>query len=329
MVSQLDPLIAILPILAGGSILILFIGLSRVVGSRSKVMTRLGDVTTVVSEEALEKPAKGGRAVPKVVVTLDRAIAKQTFAQRMATDLARANLKFTVVEFMLLNLGTAVLGMLVGALLLLRRELWLVGAIGGGILGFIAPHVLVKFRQSRRVNAFNSQLNDAITLVANSVRSGYSLLQSMEMVSRELPPPMCEEFERVVREIGLGLSNDEALNNLLRRITSDDLDMMITAINIHHEVGGNLADILDTIGHTIRERIRIQGEIRTLTAMARYSGYVLSVLPIAVAGIVFIMSPDYMSTLWEDPCGLQMLVAAAVSMVIGWVVIRRVVRIDV
>jgi tight adherence protein B len=105
--------------------------------------------------------------------------------------------------------------------------------------------------------------------------------------------------------------------------------MMITAINIHHEVGGNLAEILDTIGHTIRERVRIKGEIRTLTAMARYSGYLVSILPIAVAGLLFVMNADYMSGLWEDPCGVQMIVASAMGMFAGWIIIRRVVNIDI
>jgi tight adherence protein B len=184
-------------------------------------------------------------------------------------------------------------------------------------------------RQTRRLNAFNDQLGDTITLLANSLRSGYSLLQSMEMVSRELSPPMSEEFERLTREIGLGLSTEEALNNLLRRITSDDLDMMVTAVNIHHEVGGNLSEILDTIGHTIRERVRIKGEIRTLTAMARYSGYIVSILPIAVAGLLFVMNPDYMSQLWQDACGMQLIAVSAGGMFLGWIIIRRVVNIEV
>jgi tight adherence protein B len=104
---------------------------------------------------------------------------------------------------------------------------------------------------------------------------------------------------------------------------------MITAINIHHEVGGNLSEILDTIGHTIRERVRIKGEIRTLTSMARYSGYLVSILPIAVAGLLFVMNPDYMSGLWEDACGVQMIVLSAIGMFTGWIIIRRVVNIDI
>lgn len=323
----MDPMVLVLPLLAGGSILTLFLGLSRVIRSRSRVITRLGDVTAAVSEEAPKKREEGDRPIPEVVVSLDRALARQSFAKRVATDLARANLKLTVAEFVLLTLGIIAAGAIMGAFLV--RQLWIIGAVAGAVLGFIAPRIYLRVTQGRRLNAFNDQLGDTITLLANSLRSGYSLLQSMEMVARELPPPMSEEFGRVTREIGLGVSNQEALNNLLRRITSDDLDMMITAINIHHEVGGNLSEILDTIGHTIRERVRIKGEIRTLTSMARYSGYIVTILPVAVAGLLFVMSNEYMSKLWQDPCGLQMIGIAAVGMFLGWIVIRRIVNIEV
>jgi len=127
----------------------------------------------------------------------------------------------------------------------------------------------------------------------------------------------------------LGLSNEEALNNLLRRVNSDDLDLMITAINVHHEVGGNLAEILDTIGHTIRERVRIKGEIRTITAGQRFSGYVIAFLPFALGAFLFTMNREYMSVLFTDQCGLAMLIAAAVGMVTGFLIIRRIVAIEV
>jgi tight adherence protein B len=321
-----DPLVLIIPILAGGSILVLFIGLARLM-TRSRVISRLGAVTTVISDAGEREDERGERSRPEVVVTLDKAITQQSFGKRVATDLARADLKLTVSEFILLMIGVIVLGALLGAVMV--RQFWIIGAVGGAVLGFILPRVFLKIRQTRRLHAFNDQLGDTITLLANSLRSGYSLLQSMEMVARELPSPMNQEFRRVTREIGLGLSTQEALNNLLRRIQSDDLDMMITAINIHHEVGGNLSEILDTIGHTIRERVRIKGEIRTLTSMARYSGYLVSILPVAVAGLLFVMNADYMSRLWQDPCGVQMIVLAVIGMATGWIVIRRVVNIEI
>ena len=187
--------------------MLLFVGISRVISSRSKVITRLGDVTAVFSAGGEKEQPKGERPVPEVVVSLDRAIARQSFGKRVATDLARANLKLTVVEFLLLNVAIIVLGILGGAWVV--RRLWIVGAAVGGILGFMIPRITMGLRQSRRLNAFDDQLGDTITLLANSLRSGYSLLQSMEMVAKELPPPMSEEFGRVTREIGLGLSNQE------------------------------------------------------------------------------------------------------------------------
>src|SRR5204863_7639248 len=135
----------------------------------------------------------------------------------------------------------------------------------------------------QRLRTFNGQLADTLMLMSNSLRAGYSLLHAMETVSREAPQPSAEEFGRVVREVGLGLGPEEALTNLHRRLPSDDLDLMVTAINVQHEVGGNLAKIFDTLAETIRERQRIHGEIQTLTAQQRMGGNVIALLPIALA----------------------------------------------
>ena len=143
-----------------------------------------------------------------------------------------------------------------------------------------------------RLKAFNAQLPDTITLLANSLRAGSSFLQGMELVTREARPPISEEFERVVREMQLGVALQPALNNLVRRVASEDLELMVTAIQIQSQVGGNLATVLDAIAHTIRERIRIYGEIQTLTAMQRYSGYVITLLPIGLAGAPLPHQPD-------------------------------------
>ncbi len=319
----MDP-IPIIAAMAGLSIIVLFWGVARTIGGESDlIQTRLGRYAGREAESpsvAAEKEA----TAPPIVAGLNRAIAEQSFGERMAIELARADLKLTVAEYFLFNLASALIGFLIG-LLLFQNIL----AIVGGLLGFYLPRLYVRMRQGRRLIAFNNQLGDTITLLANSLRSGYSLLQSMEMVAKELAPPISEEFGRVVREIGLGLSNEEALKNLLRRVDSDDLDLMITAINVHHEVGGNLAEILDTIGHTIRERVRIKGEIRTITAGQRFSGYVIAFLPFALGGFLFMVNREYMSVLFTDQCGLAMLIIAAVGMVTGFFIIRRIVVIEV
>jgi tight adherence protein B len=173
-------------------------------------------------------------------------------------------------------------------------------------------------------------------LLANSLRAGSSFLQGLELVTREGRPPISEEFERVVREMSLGVALQPALNNLVRRVDSEDLELMVTAINIQSQVGGNLATVLDSIAYTIRERIRIQGEIQTLTAMQRYSGYVITLLPVGLAIILFIISPSYIGRLLQNPpeilglpAGVVFLILGGISMLIGYILIRRIVDIKV
>jgi tight adherence protein B len=176
-------------------------------------------------------------------------------------------------------------------------------------------------------------LGDTITMMSNALRGGYSFLQTLDMVSREAPSPVSDEFRRVVQEVGLGRTTEEALENLMRRVPSEDLDLLITAVNIQHEVGGNLAQILDTIGHTIRERVRIKGEIQTLTAQGRISGYVITGLPILLAGYITMVNPDYMMPLFEfgfpPDAWCCMPVTSLVMIGLGYWAIMKIVDIEV
>ncbi len=207
------------------------------------------------------------------------------------------------------------------------------GGILGAVLGSFLPNVYVGFRSKRRVRAFNNQLADTITMLASSLRSGYSLLQSMDLVSRESRPPMASEFRRVVQEVGLGMSTEVALSNLLRRVPSEDLDLMITAINIQHEVGGNLAQILEGISHTIRERVRIKGEIRAITSMQRGSGYVITGLPIFLAITLSTINPGYMAPIFTfglPPNAWCCFPVTCLAMIgIAFVIIQKIVDIDI
>mgnify|MGYP003346503529 CR=1 FL=1 len=191
-------------------------------------------------------------------------------------------------------------------------------------------------RRRARLLAFNKQLPDTITLIANSLRAGSSFLQAVELVVRESTPPMSTEFARVIREVNLGLAFDQALGNMVERVRSDDLELMATAITIQHQVGGNLAEILDAIAFTIRERVRIKGEIRTLTAQQRLSGYIIGFLPIAIAGFLFIVSPGFLAPMFAPepnilglPAGVVMLLIGGMSMFFGFMAIRRIVDIEV
>jgi tight adherence protein B len=306
--------------------MLIFYGLSRALsGPEGAIEERLDQYVSrpVAQTERGERPERTPSALTR---GLDERVATTGFAQNLSTQLARANLKLTPGEYLILTV-TSILGTGLLAYLILHRSLIL--AFGGLVLGFFLPRFYVKFRQAKRLRAFNHQLGDAINLLANGLRSGYSLLQAMDAVAREMPPPMSEEFQRVVREIGLGISYERAMNNMLRRIPSDDLDLMITAVNVQHEVGGNLAEILETISHTIRERIRIKGEIRVLTAQGMISGYVISFLPLGLGLLLYAMNPAYIGGLFEEPCGWLMIATGAISTTVGYIAIRKIVNIEV
>ena len=323
----MSPVVIVLGIGIVLAVIFLFWGLASAMGAGDKTIeARLEQYTSGVAElEAMEREGREKRP-SRLAAGVDKAIAGRGFADKIATQLARADIKLTPGEYVILNI-TSILGIFLIGYLLFHRSLLM--GIAAGVAGFYAPSIYVKIQQQRRLNAFNSQLGDAINLLANSLRSGYSMLQSMETVAKELPAPISIEFSRVVREVGLGLSNEQAMNNMLRRIQSDDLDLMITAINVQHEVGGNLAEILEVIGHTIRERVRIKGEIRVLTAQGMISGYIISFLPIALGLILYLMNPDYIAAMFEEVCGWIMIGVAVTGIITGFIAIQKIVRIEV
>jgi len=184
-------------------------------------------------------------------------------------------------------------------------------------------------KTAKRRKAFNSQLGDALILIANSLRTGYSFMQASDMVAQEMRPPISSEFARAVKEMNLGVTIEEALANLGKRINSEDLDLVLTAVLIQRQVGGNLSEVLDNIARTIRERVRIRGEIRTLTAQGRISGVIVSLLPIVLGLIIYLLNPEYVKLLFVHPFGKILLGVAGLGQVIGILVIRRIVDIEV
>jgi len=188
----------------------------------------------------------------------------------------------------------------------------------------VIPRFYIRSLQKRRLVRFNDQLPDMLNLMVNGLRAGFSTMQAMEAVSKELPTPICDEFRRVVQEMQLGIPMEKALENLMRRIPSEDLDLVITAINVQREVGGNLAEILDIISYTIRERIRIKGEIRVLTSQVMYSGRFLSMMPVFVALILWTLNRKYMMNFFENGlCGYAILCLCVVMIVIGYFVMNK------
>ncbi|MGA9534224.1 MAG: type II secretion system F family protein [Anaerolineales bacterium] len=249
------------------------------------------------------------------------------YFDNISKSLARADLKFRAAEYIALifisAIGTAIIGVI------LSRS---VAGAAFGIIGIFLPGMYVRRLQKGRLKKFDNQLGDMLNLTVNGLRAGFSTLQAMEAVSRELPAPISTEFHRVVQEIQLGIAMEEALDHVLRRINSDDLDMLVTAINVQREVGGNLAEILDTISYTIRERVRIRGEISALTAQGRATAWVISLLPVALMAILFLVNRPYLMGFFDPEtraCGLPMLALAAIMVMSGFFVTMKIVDIDI
>ena len=296
-------------------------------GSLAARMLRYGSRQPSWSElaDTAEQRQRSAPLTDAVTRTVEKAVANRGFAQQIALELARANLKLTVSEYLVINAMVAMVA--VAAAILVSRSP-LVGAIFG-LVSLYLPRWYVLGRERKRLSDFNKQLSGTIGIMANSLRSGYSLLQAMELVARETPPPIGEEFGRVVREVGLGLAPENALENLVRRINSDDLDLMVTAIKVQHEVGGNLSRILDTIETTIRESVRIKGEIKVLTAQQSLAGYIISGLPLALMAILLLLNPSYIMKLFTPGWYILMPICGGLGIILGFVVIRKIVAIDV
>jgi tight adherence protein B len=319
--------------LASVSVLLIAVGISMSGGSGavSSRLERYASAQTDVGSDGADRESA-------VVAGLSRVMERQGFGERLGIDLARADLKLRPAEFMLAWVASPFV--FVGVALLLSVVFPALGnpvaLVVIGLLGAWFPRLYLKRRQGKRLKAFAEQLPDTITLLANSLRAGSSFLQGMELVTREGRPPISEEFERVVREMQLGMALQPALNNLARRVNSEDLDLVVTAINIQSQVGGNLATVLDAIAHTIRERVRLLGEINTLTAMQRYSGYVITALPIGLGAILFLISPQYMTPMLQSPpdafglpLGVIFFLVGLFSMAMGYFFISRIVDIKV
>ena len=193
----------------------------------------------------------------------------------------------------------------------------------------MAEWIYVLLKIDRREAAFTNQLGDCLMMVANAMRAGFSFLQAMELISKEMEPPISDEFKHVMRDISLGASVERALDDMDKRVSSPDFSLVVTAVLIQQQVGGDLAHILDTISETIQDRIRMRREVRTLTAQGRMSGWVLAALPVALGALLSVITPNYLEPLFKETIGQIAIGAAVVMVIIGFLVIQRIVDIDV
>lgn len=296
-------------IITGGIVLIILLIIGVIVSSNSERAL----VEERLSQYLDDEQQNVDREAQKYAITnwVSRRVEKTSFGDRIARELARADLKFKVAEYIVLIFTSIFVAALVAWFLGNRHP---VSALIGGVIGVFVPRMYVSSQQKKRLTKFNDQLPDMLNLMVNGLRAGYSTMQAMEAISKELPPPINDEFRRVVQEMQIGIPMETALENLLRRIPSEDLDFVITAINVQREVGGNLSEILDNISFTIRERIRIKGEVRVLTAQVRTSGTVLSLIPFGLTVILWFLNPDYLLSVTE---GGPICTAAIICVVLG------------
>lgn len=279
-------------------------------------------------EELQDMPQDQEKRPSALQERLDSLVSERSFGRKWRQQLSRADLKLTVSEYAALHVISMFGFFALGYFVIFSQQI--VMAILSGFIGFFAPRIYVSRLTSTRLIRFENQLPDTLGLWVNALRSGYSVLQSMEAIARDAPEPTATEFKRVVQEVQLGIDMDDALEHLVNRVESEDLDLVVTAVNIQREVGGNLAEILDVISHTIRERIKLKGEIRVLTAQGRITGYLISFLPIVLALFLYAINPDYMGNLFENRmCGWPMLGIGLSLIGIGFAVVQKIVDIDI
>jgi len=319
-------MLRLIQILSGITAFLLAYGIYLVLTEKKRMIDRrLREVTTgVVKNDGASDIERDqvvrGKGVLRLLGSL---FAPQKLRTIVGEELLKADILLRAEEFiaiiLLSFLGGGVLGYVFNGL---------GAAIVFALFGLILPMLYLNAHKQKRMNKLNSQMVDCLSVMTNSLRAGFSFLQTMDQVGKELPPPLGIEFARTTREIGLGLTVEEALQNMARRLESEDLDLMVTAVLIQRQIGGNLAEILDNISHTIRERIRIKGEIRTLTAQARTSGWIIGVLPIGMFALLTALNPEYMSSFFTTKLGWLLMAGGVLSELIGVLIISRIVRIE-
>lgn len=300
---------------------------SRPSKSQKTVLQRIEQVSasSIVNPE-VEQATNLLKAIkPNRYPGLSKILASVGVEARLELLLVQADSKATVAEVFLRCIGSAV----AGAVLVAVFKFPLIASAVAGVLGGIAPLLLLRFQRSRRMKAFGNALPEAIDIMARALRAGHSVGSAIEVISEQAQEPVAAEFGQVSREQSLGLPFRESLMNLSRRITSQDLQFLITAMLVQKETGGNLIEILDRTGYVIRERLRIHGEVRVKTAQGRLTGWILSALPVIMGILINFINPGFEEPLFHDPLGKMFLYCGCGMLVVGTLIVRKIVDIQV
>jgi tight adherence protein B len=287
-------------------------------------MAAIGRPVPQSDASAVGKPGTGW--IPESMSSFgERFATSQGFSEKLDAQLEAAGVSLRSGEFVVATVGAALLGGVLGMAML--QNLLLAGVTG--LIGAVLPTLVLRMSLGRRGEKMREQLPDVLTIMASSLRAGHSFLQALDTTAREIAAPANVEFQRLVAEIRLGRPAEDALESLADRVGSSDFRWAVLAVNIQREVGGNLAEILDNVSDTLRERATMRRQIRVLTAEGRLSAWVLAILPFAIAIYMFAVNPDYIMLLFTTQIGLFMLGTAAVLLVLGILWMRKIVDIDV
>jgi tight adherence protein B len=315
--------------------LLVFVGVTGLVGAVSFVLFKgAGQGRAGDRLDTLVGRAQGrGRdsSADLLIKTTIQEVGDQNLLERLTPEFFRVSKMFEQADVKIkpsalfgIAIGLGFVGSLISTILV---NVYV--APVGGLLMFVIPFVWLWWKRNTRMKKFAAQLPEAMELVARALRAGHSLAAGMHVVADEMPEPISKEFGRVYEEQNLGIGLEEALNNLCHRIPNLDLRFFVTSVNIQRQTGGDLAEILDRIGHVIRERFKILGQVKALTAEGRLSGIVLIALPIGLFLLMLHMKPDYIQLLWTDETGRLMSLGAIVLMLIGAYAIKKIVDIKV
>lgn len=309
-------------ILIGGITFIVV--LARVLSTRDEISDRVLAYSVITDQEIREDQVRGRVRLLRFRLRLNNALSILV-PKGLRLQLISAHWPIYETEYVLIRLGVSALGLLGGWFF----SQTILPGIGLAVLAYLIPGIFLRRSINQRRQRFGKQLIDVLVLVNGGVSAGYSLLQSLDIVVDEMQVPASEEFFRVRREVELGLTLNQALRNLAERMENDDLDIVVAAININMQVGGNLTVMLTSVIQTIRERIRLFSEVRALTSSQRYTGYVLTSLPFILGSVLFILNPTYMARMFEPGTILCVPIGALLGILLGNVIISQMVKIDV
>lgn len=261
----------------------------------------------------------------KIADLIRKIIPQKLYLESKRKKLAQAAVLMKPEEF----IGICIISGVVLGLLIFSASNSILTLPLGFVGGFWIPNLFLESVKSKRAKKLNSQLPEALTIISNGLRAGFSINQAMSAASKELQEPISDEFGKVIRENSLGKPLETALLDMAKKVNDNDLDIFVTAMLIQRQVGGNLAEILENISKTIRERVRIRGEIKTLTSQSRFSAVVISVMPIAIAVVIGFLNPQYIRTLFTTQMGIMMVIGAVILDVLGIIVLKKIVNIEI